>query len=42
MRSGWLIPPAYGKPFLWRQKNDAADAEAIGEAAQRQTLASFR
>jgi transposase len=25
-----LIPPAYVKPFVKRQKNDAADAEAIG------------
>ncbi|MDO9713965.1 hypothetical protein Q7A36_37020, partial [Paracraurococcus sp. LOR1-02] len=24
-----LIPPAYVKPFVKRQKNDAADAEAI-------------
>lgn len=30
-----LIPPAYVKPFVKRQKNDAADAEAIAEAAQR-------
>lgn len=30
-----LIPPAYVKPFLKRQKNDMADAEAICEAAQR-------
>ena len=29
-----LIPPAYVKPFVKRQKNDAADAEAICEAAQ--------
>ncbi len=28
-----LIPPAYAKPFVKRQKNDAADAEAIAEAA---------
>lgn len=28
-----LIPPAYVKPFVKRQKNDAADAEAIVEAA---------
>jgi transposase len=33
-----LIPPAYGKPFVKRQKNDAADAEAICEAAQRPTM----
>ena len=30
-----LIPPAYVKPFVKRQKNDVADAEAICEAAQR-------
>jgi len=30
-----LIPPAYVKPFVKRQKNDLADAEAICEAAQR-------
>lgn len=30
-----LIPPAYVKPFVKRQKNDAADAEAICAAAQR-------
>ena len=30
-----LIPPAYVKPFVKRQKNDAADAEAMCEAAQR-------
>lgn len=30
-----LIAPIYVKPFLKRQKNDAADAEAIVEAAQR-------
>jgi transposase len=30
-----LIPPAYVKPFVKRQKNDAKDAEAICEAAQR-------
>ncbi len=28
-----LIPPAYVKPFVKRQKNDTADAEAICEAA---------
>ncbi|RVO45530.1 IS110 family transposase [Sinorhizobium meliloti] len=33
-----MIPPAYVKPFLKRQKNDAADAEAICEAAQRPTM----
>ncbi len=30
-----LIPPAYLNPLVKRQKNDAADAEAICEAAQR-------
>ncbi len=33
-----LIPPAYVKPFVKRQKNDAADAEAICEAAMRLTM----
>ena len=33
-----LIPPIYVKPFVKRQKNDAADAEAIAEAAQRPTM----
>jgi len=33
-----LIPPTYVKPFVKRQKNDAADAEAICEAAQRPTM----
>ena len=32
-----LIPPSYVKPFVKRQKNDAADAEAICEAVQRPT-----
>jgi transposase len=27
-----LIPPAYVKPFVKRQKDDAADAEAIDPA----------
>ena len=30
-----LIPPAYVKPFVKRQKNDAADAEAIVIAARQ-------
>ncbi len=30
-----LIPPAYVKPFVRRQKNDAADAEAICEGSSR-------
>jgi transposase len=33
-----LIPPADGKPFVTRQKNDAAAAEAIGAAAQSPTM----
>ena len=33
-----LIAPRYVKPFIKRQKNDAADAEAIVEAALRQTM----
>ena len=33
-----LIAPAYVKPFRKRQKNDARDAEAICEAAQRPTM----
>src|SRR6516225_6431060 len=33
-----LIAPAYVKPFIKQQKNDAADAEAICEAAQRPSM----
>ncbi len=33
-----LIAPIYVKPFFKRQKNDAADAEGICEAAQRPTM----
>ena len=33
-----LIPPSYVKPFVKRQKSDAADAEAICEASQRPTM----
>ena len=33
-----LIPPIYVKAFIKRQKNDAADAEAICEAVQRPTM----
>ena len=33
-----LIAPAYVKPFVKRQKNDAANAEAICEAAQRPSM----
>jgi transposase len=32
-----LIAPTYVKPFVKRNKNDAADAEAIAEAASRPT-----
>jgi transposase len=33
-----LLPPQYVKPFVKRQKNDAADAEAICEAAVRPNI----
>lgn len=33
-----LIPPACAKLFIMRQKNDAADAEAIRAATQRPML----
>src|SRR6202163_288962 len=33
-----LMPPAYVKPYLKRQKNDAADAEAICEAVTRMNM----
>jgi transposase len=33
-----LIAPNYVKPFVKRQKNDVADAEAIVEAASRPTM----
>ena len=33
-----LMPPAYVKPFVKRQKNDAADAEAICEAVRRPNM----
>jgi transposase len=33
-----LIAPVYVKPFVKRQKNDMADAEAITEAATRPTM----
>jgi transposase len=33
-----LIAPRYVKLFIRRQKNDAADAEAISEAALRPTM----
>jgi len=37
-----LIPPAYVKPFVKRQKNDAADAEAICERRAGRPCASSR
>ena len=33
-----LIPTVYVKPFVKRHKNDAADAEAVAEAAQRPSM----
>ncbi|MEO8617241.1 MAG: transposase, partial [Luteolibacter sp.] len=33
-----LIPPAYVKPYVKHQKNDAADAEAICEAVLRPNM----
>ena len=33
-----LIPPAYVRPYVKRQKNDAADAEAICEAVTRANM----
>jgi hypothetical protein len=33
-----MMPPAYVKPYIRRQKNDAADAEAICEAVTRPTM----
>lgn len=33
-----MVPPLYVKPFVKRQKNDAADAAAIAEAALRPNL----
>ena len=32
------MPPAYVKPYVKRQKNDAADAEAICEAVSRANM----
>lgn len=32
------MPPQYVKPYVKRQKNDAADAEAICEAVIRPTM----
>ncbi len=33
-----LMPPSYVKPYVKRQKNDAADAEAICEAVARPSM----
>jgi transposase len=33
-----LMPPAYVKPYVKRQKNDATDAEAICEAVRRPSM----
>ena len=33
-----LMPPAYVKPYVKRQKNDTTDAEAICEAVTRPTM----
>ena len=33
-----LMPPQFVKPYVKRQKNDAADAKAIVEAVQRPTM----
>jgi len=33
-----LMPPAYVRPYLKRQKNDSADAEAICEAVTRPNM----
>src|SRR6476660_8800411 len=33
-----LMPPAYVKPYVKRQKNDATDAEAICEAVTRASM----
>ncbi len=33
-----LVPPAYVKPYVKRQKNDMADAEAICEAVTRANM----
>ena len=37
-----LMPPAYVKPYVKRQKNDAADAEAICEAVTRTNMRLFQ
>jgi transposase len=33
-----MMPPAYVKPYIRRQKNDAADAAAICEAVMRPSM----
>jgi transposase len=33
-----VMPPSYVKPYVKRQKNDTADAEAICEAVTRPTM----
>jgi len=33
-----LVPPAYVKPYVKRQKNDVTDAEAICEAVTRPNM----
>ena len=33
-----LMPPVYVKPYVKRQKNDMADAEAICEAVTRTNM----
>src|SRR5262249_35867522 len=37
-----LMPPAYVRPYVKRQKNDAADAEAICEAVTRANMRFVR
>ena len=37
-----LMPPAYVKPYVKRQKNDAIDAEAICEAVTRANMRFVR
>ena len=37
-----LMPPAYVKPYVKRQKNDATDAEAICEAVTRANMRCLR
>src|SRR5215469_2730226 len=34
----WLMPPAYVKPYVKRNKNDGRDAEAICEAVSRPSM----